>query len=253
MERIPEEGEYIIVKINEISPNSAIVEIKEYDCVNGFVHLSEIANCWIKDIKKFIKPKQIKVAKVLMVDKNRSYINLSFKQVPLNISKQREREYKTEQKAINLLKIFVEKNKTDSAYSEIKKSFLTRFGSIKEVFEYLNSVGVTAFSDEFELDKKFTEGLYEVVKRNIAKKQVHINANIFIRLYDPEGIEKIKKMLDIKEENVKINYICAPNYNMKITGNDYNECEKKFSRISKKILSFSNPKNGIVKLERIKE
>ncbi|RLG14606.1 MAG: hypothetical protein DRN66_01615 [Candidatus Nanohalarchaeota archaeon] len=252
MERIPEEGEYIIVKIKEISPNSAIVEIKEYNYVNGFVHLSEIANCWIKDIKKFIKPNQIKVAKVLRVDRHRSYINLSFKQVPVNISREREREYKIEQKANNLLRRFVEKNKAGITYEEIKKKLTDTFGSIKDSFEYLSSAGAGTFSKDFKLEKNFTEDLYNLVKKSIVKKQVYINANIFIRLYDSDGIEKIKEMLDIKEENVRINYICAPKYSIKITGRDYIECEKKFTQISKKILGFSNPKHNIINIERIK-
>ena len=250
--RIPEEGEYVIVRIKEISPNSAIVNLEEYDSVSGFVHLSEIANCWIKDIKKFIKPNQVKVAKILRSDPNRSYMNLSFKRVPQNIAREREKEYKTEQKANNLLKMLVEKYKVDRSFKEIKSSFLTQFYSVKEAFEYLSSVGVDKFSKEFKLDKKLTEELHEVVKKSIEKKQVHIDAVISIKIYEGNGIEQIKEILNINEEKVEINYVSAPNYSLKIIGKTYPYCEKKYKELTKYIMDYSNSKKNSISINRIK-
>ncbi|MCK5040481.1 MAG: S1 RNA-binding domain-containing protein [Candidatus Aenigmarchaeota archaeon] len=250
--RIPEEGEYIIVRIKEISPNSAIVSMEEYADVSGFVHLSEIANCWIKDIKKFIKPNQVKVARVLRVDRHRSYINLSFKQVPVNVSRDREKEYKMEQKSNNLLKMFVAKNKSAKSFEDIRKMLLDKFYSIKEAFEYLGEEGYEKFSKEFKLDKKFTEDLYELVKKSIVKKEVSICANISVKSYDCDGLNKIKEMLDVEEEKVNVDYVSAPNYRLKITGVDYQECEKKYKEINRKIMAFSDSKKNMIDIERIK-
>ncbi|OYT33888.1 MAG: hypothetical protein B6U87_02835 [Candidatus Aenigmarchaeota archaeon ex4484_52] len=250
--KIPEKGEYVIAKIKEIGSNSVIVTLEEYDSVLGFVHISEIANCWIKNIKKFARPNEIKVAKILSINSNASSINLSFKQVSVNILRDKEKEYRQKQKAENLLKIIAKKNKTDKTYEELRETILNKFSTLKEGFDFLKDEGVEKFCKITKINFDFTNDLYNIVQKNLSKKQVQISANMYIKIYEENGLEKIKEILNINEENAIINYISAPKYRLKITASNYAECENKYKNISKHILGFSNKDKIFIDIKRIK-
>ncbi|HNR04913.1 MAG TPA: S1 domain-containing RNA-binding protein [Bacillota bacterium] len=72
-----EEGKVVEGIVSSITSFGAFVQLPEGKM--GLVHISEIADTYVKDIKHFIKEKDKVMVKVLSVEKN-GKINLSIKQ-----------------------------------------------------------------------------------------------------------------------------------------------------------------------------
>ena len=72
-----EEGKVVEGIVSSITSFGAFVQLPEGKM--GLVHISEIADTYVKDIKHFIKEKDKVKVKVLSVEKN-GKINLSIKQ-----------------------------------------------------------------------------------------------------------------------------------------------------------------------------
>ncbi|RLG70219.1 MAG: translation initiation factor IF-2 subunit alpha, partial [Candidatus Iainarchaeum archaeon] len=78
----PEIGEIVVVKVKKILSYGVFVELLEYDGLTGFVHISEVASSWVKNIRNFVKENQIRAAKVLKVIPEKEQVDLSFEKVP---------------------------------------------------------------------------------------------------------------------------------------------------------------------------
>jgi len=52
---LPEIGELVIATITKIGDHGAYVILDEYDKIQGFLHVSEIAPGWVRNINKYVK------------------------------------------------------------------------------------------------------------------------------------------------------------------------------------------------------
>ena len=50
----PEVGEIIIASVTKIMDHGAYVTLDEYDDIQGFLHISEIAPGWIRSVSKYV-------------------------------------------------------------------------------------------------------------------------------------------------------------------------------------------------------
>ena len=66
IQEIPEQGEIILATVTKVMDHGAYVTLDEYDDIQGFLHISEIAPGWIRSINRFVKDGE---KKVLLVKK----------------------------------------------------------------------------------------------------------------------------------------------------------------------------------------
>ena len=98
---MPEQGEIILATVTKVMDHGAYVTLDEYEDIQGFLHISEIAPGWIRSVNRFVKDGE---KKVLLVKKVKAGdIDLSLKQVSKDQKKQKLKEVKKFEKGKTLL------------------------------------------------------------------------------------------------------------------------------------------------------
>ena len=63
LENGPSEGELIVAVVREVKQNGAYVDLDEYEGIEGFIFIGEIASGWVKNIRAFVRPGQRLICK----------------------------------------------------------------------------------------------------------------------------------------------------------------------------------------------
>ncbi|MDY6766095.1 MAG: hypothetical protein SVW77_01900 [Candidatus Nanohaloarchaea archaeon] len=223
---LPEEGEYVVIEVEEIHEHSASASIKGYD-ETGLIHISEVSRSWVRDIKQHVDEGERTVAQVVEIEdsensKNSSdranssssssgTINLSLKRV--NDAQKREAmdEWNKEEKADKFLQNVADRTDytVDDLYEAVAFPFQKEYGSTFEGFEH------AAMEDaDFEalgIDGALADAVTAVAQDNISLKQVEMEGEMRIEVPGGNGIDAIKDALTVGE-NVEVSYISAPDY-----------------------------------------
>ncbi|MFA5382295.1 MAG: S1 RNA-binding domain-containing protein [Candidatus Micrarchaeia archaeon] len=235
---MPEEGELVLVKIKKILPYGAFCDLEEYK-KEGFVHISEVASRWIKNIHEFVSEGKSDVAKVIKVDKEKGQIDLSLKQVTES-DKKRKIDFVRKDKRVNKLieQAGKQSKLKDKEIEDIKNKLIDEFGELSDALEEISAEGKEALKN-LKLPKKFEEELIILSKKAIKKQKAIIRGILNMCVYEPEGVDIIKKTLSgIKSSKnilIDILYVGAPRYEITIEADDYKTAEKTLEKIIKTI------------------
>src|SRR5919197_3606977 len=127
IQRLPEEGEIIIATVTQVTGHGAYVTPDEYNNMTGFLHISEIATGWIRNIERYVRPKQKAVLKVIRVNKARGEVDTSLKQVSSEERKSKLIEVKKNEKAAAFMGFVKSKLKlTYAQVAEIEEKILQK-------------------------------------------------------------------------------------------------------------------------------
>jgi len=236
---IPKYGENVIVTVKSITPNSALCSLDEYPEVEGMIHVSEVAGKWVRDIKKYVKVGKQYVAKVINVDEEKNFVFLSMKRLSKREKELKMNEIKKEQKSEKILNLFAKKKgiSLEKAYEIVGFKLQEIYGDMYEGFEYALKQPEHLIKNG--ISKEIVDDLAEAAQEFIKKKEVEIKAEIRLKFFTPNGIEKIKQvLLDVKNKyNLNIKYVSAPKYLVEIKTNDPKHAQKELSRILSEELS----------------
>jgi len=210
---LPSVGELVIGKITRINPNSAFVSLEEYDNLEGMVHISEISSGWVRDIRSHVKMDQDVVAKVTRIDGN--FVGLSLKRVDNKQKREKLREYNLSQKAEKMLELAGKKlgKSLDEMYNEAGYKLQDAFGNLYEAF-------MKALTNPSALKSRipdeFISAIKEIAEKSIELKEFDFRAKLFLKTYQPNGINSIKDILiRAKKYGLEVKYISAPEYHVK--------------------------------------
>lgn len=242
----PKRRDLVMIKVIKVNPFSALVSLEEYDKKEGMVHISEVARKWIKDIRKFVKMGQIKVALVLYVDREKGHITLSIKKVSKYDANEKMKVYKREQKAEKMLKQVANELKIDlkEAYKEIGFKLQEEFGEIFKGFQEALE-GKDALI-EAGIPEKYAKVIKAIADKQMEIKEKTIKGELELRCFESNGIEIIKKILEDMEKKYKINinYVSAPSYSLSLRTKDAKAGERKIKEMAEKIISQINSFGG---------
>ena len=241
---MPEQGEIILATVTKVMDHGAYVTLDEYDDVQGFLHISEIAPGWIRSVNRFVKDGE---KKVLLVKKVKARdIDLSLKQVSKDQKKQKLKEVKKYEKGKTLLQNVQDKTKlTDEEIEKIEDKIYTKFDSVYDAFIEIGRNGIESVK-ELKLAKK-TATVIEEICSKIKLPSVEIRGIMEITNSKSDGIEIIKKvLLDTlkKDPTMDITYLGAPKYRLSITSEDFKSAEKSLKPIIIEIQSNIEKKKG---------
>lgn len=253
VQELPEVGEIVIATVTKIMDQGAYVSLDEYNNIPGFLHISEIATGWIRNVEKFVKVGEKKVLMVKRVNSARSEIDLSLKQVSGDQKKQKLLELKRNEKERTL----IENLRTKAALSETEVEKLddvltSNFNSVYDAFTEIVSKGINVL-DGLGLSKKVISAIEEISSK-IQVPHVEIRGVLELTCTKPNGVEIIKKALldaiENKDVNIEISYIGAPKYRLTVSAQDFKTAEKALKPILSTIQTGMEKKGGTFKFTR---
>jgi len=233
---LPEFGELVICNVKKISPFAAWCNLEEYADVEGMIHISEVAGKWVRDIKQFVKLNKQYVAKVTRIDREKNSVNLSLKRVSRSDEKNKWNVYRKGQRAEKILEqVGKELNKSlEQIYTEIGFSLQEKFGELFVAFEEIKkNPDVLQKSDFPEAWKKI---LIAVIEKNLVEKEVVIKADVELKSYENDGVERIKNLLKEVDDKIKVSYISTPIYRVEVKTKNPKIEEKKLEQNLDKII-----------------
>ena len=252
IQEMPEPGEIILATITKVMDHGAYVTLDEYDDIQGFLHISEIAPGWIRSVSRFVRDGEKKVLLVKKVNAQRGDIDLSLKQVSKDQKKQKLKEVKKFEKGKTLLQNVQEKAKlSDEEVEKLEDIIYSKFDSVYDVFILIGRNGIESVK-ELKLAKK-TATVIEDICSKIKLPSVEIRGIMEITNNQSNGVEIIKKtLLDIikKDSTIDITYLGAPKYRLSITSEDFKSAEKLLKPIIEEIETNIDKKKGSFKFTR---
>ena len=252
VQELPEQGEIVLATITKIMDHGAYVTLDEYDGIQGFLHISEIAPGWIRSVNKFVREGDKKVLLVKKVNPERGDVDLSLKQVSNDQKKQKLKEVKKFEKGKTLLQSVQEKAKlSDNEIEKLEDSIYSKFESVYDAFLEIGRNGISSVKD-LKLSKKTSTAIEEICSK-IKLPSVEIRGIMEITNNKSDGVEIIKKtLLDAmkKDSTIDITYLGAPKYRLSIKAEDFKTAEKSLKPIIEEIQKNIEKKSGTFKFSR---
>jgi len=254
IQEMPEQGEIVLATVTKVMDHGAYVTLDEYDDIQGFLHISEIAPGWIRSISRFVRDGEKKVLLVKKVNTKRGDIDLSLKQISKDQKKQKLKEVKKFEKGRTLLQNVQEKAKlSDEEVEKLEDNIFSKFDSVYDAFIEIGRNGIESVK-ELKLAKK-TATVIEEICSKIKLPSVEIRGIMEITNEKTDGVEIIKKILldELKKDStIDITYLGAPKYRISITSDNFKSAEKLLkpiiaeiqTNIEKKKGSFKFPSDG---------
>jgi len=251
-QEMPEQGEIVLATVTKVMDHGSYVTLDEYDNIQGFLHISEIAPGWIRSINRFVKDGEKKVLLVKKVNLKRGDIDLSLKQISKDQKKQKLKEVKKFEKGKTLLQNVKEKAKlSDGEVEKLEDSIYSKFDSVYDAFIEIGRNGIGSVK-ELKLAKKTADAI-EVICSKIKLPSVEIRGILEITNEKSDGVEIIKKILiDVlkKDSTIDITYLGAPKYRLSITSDNFKSAEKLLKPIIAEIEANIEKKKGSFKFTR---
>ena len=252
IQELPEQGEIVLATVTKIMDHGVYVSLDEYDEIQGFLHISEIAPGWIRSVSRFVREGEKKVLLVKKVNPKRGDIDLSLKQVSNDQKKQKLKEVKKYEKGKTLLQSVKEKAKlSDNEIEKLEDSIYSKFDSVYDAFIEIGRNGIDSIK-ELKLNKKTTSAIEEVCSK-IKLPSVEIRGIMEITNTKSNGVEIIRKtLLDAMKKNttIDITYLGAPKYRLSIKAEDFKTAEKSLKPIIEEVQKNIEKKSGSFKFTR---
>ena len=249
---LPEVGEIVVATIAKITAHGAYATLDEYNDIQGFLHASEIAHGWVRNINKFVKSGEKKVLLVKRIKEGREEIDLSLKQVSRDQQKKKLVDVKRFEKGKSIIKSVQEKVKlSNSDVEKLEDKIFSKYDSVYDGVVDIATNGIKVFGD-LKLPKKTLDVIEEVSMKN-KLHSVEIRGILELTDSSSNGVENIKKSLEgfgTADKNVKILYIGAPKYRISVTDSDFKSAEKTLKPVLESIEKNIGKNKGGFKFTR---
>lgn len=251
---LPEEGELVMCTVTKVTGNSVFVNMDEYN-KSGMIHISEVSPGRIRNLRDFVSEGRVVVCKVIKIDRERGYIDLSLRRVSEMMRQEKMNGIKQEQKAEKIIEAVAKTLKIPSKqlYDSVAAKVLEKYSFIYSAFEdvVLNNQSLSTLG----IDKKYADALDEAVKLKIKPPKIEISGTFHISTYSSDGIDVIKTALKPAEEtkDVSMSYLGNGLYHLKITAGDYKSAEKILKPLIENAIKYVEKHDGTAEFIRKEE
>jgi len=248
----PEESELVLCTVTSVQYHSVFVDIDEYG-KSGLIHISEVSPGRIRNIRDFVKEGKKVVCKVLRINQEKGYIDLSLRRVNESEKRRKINEIKKEQNAEKVIEIAAGKIgiKTEELYKEVSEK-ITGYGSLHAFFE--QAAKDESVLESLAIDKKRLKIIGDTVKQRIKPTEVEIAGKLKITTYAPNGIaiikESLKKAGDASNGRISIIYLGSGLYRFMVKADEYKEAEKLLKNATESAISHVTKHAGVAEFAR---
>ena len=250
----PEIGEIVVIKVKKVLNYGAFVELIEYDNRTGFIHISQVASRWVKNIRNYIKENQTRAAQVLSVDLAKNQIDLSLTKVSNQGARDRIEEWKQSKRAKKLIEILAksQKKKFEDTWAEVAEPLIEEYDSLYEAFQEISLNGEKAASC---VGKTWIKSLVELAEKSVAVPLKTVSGIMLIKSESPEAIVHIRNALksalkQAKEAKLSIHYSGSGAYEIKSTALDFKTAEKDMNAARDHVIKALQKEKGTVEFTK---
>jgi translation initiation factor 2 subunit 1 len=235
----PQVGETVVVHADKVLDYGVFCSLVEFPGATGFVHISQVASSWIKNIRNYVREGQMRAALVQKIDFEKLQIDLSFTKVSERQQRVRIDEYKQLKRNQKLVEQMAKsKGKTmEEGWKEIAEPLIAHYETLAQAFEAISLEGKSAVEG---VDAKWVEIVADVVQKNIKAPEKAVKGILSISSHAPNGIELIKSALmegmkGAKNAMIQYSYLGSGKYHIKVVSFDYKVAEKALAQVQEKI------------------
>ncbi len=233
-QRFPKRGEFLIAIVRRILPYGAFCVLPEYDDLEAFLHVSEVAPRWIKNIHEFLHEKQHLVVKVIRADEKKHQVDVSVKRVSDEEKRNKLEQVRREKRAKKMIEFAIKKAKSRADPENIYAAIEQKYG--EDVFGLFEEVlDDDTLLDKVKMPDKVRDELVALIKSSIKKPIVEVSADVVLKCYGADGINTIKKAFGKIKDKCEILYLGAPNYRVRLKAEDYKEGNREMEKLLKKV------------------
>jgi translation initiation factor 2 subunit 1 len=227
----------------------------------AYMHISEVANHWIKNIREFVREGQKEVCKVLKMDPKKGQIDLSKRRVSQQEKREKLKQWKRSNKAEGLLHLLAERLQVplEDLFQKIAFPLDDAYGDdLWAAFEDIKEQGIQSIMDlpfAKEVPEEWLKELESLIQDSVSIPSVHIIGEFELSSYAPNGVEVIKEAItagqsvlsemdDEETYKLSIQTIAPPRYRMEIEAPDYQTAEVFLEKIESKVLKTVKKSGG---------
>ena len=253
----PEEGELVVATITTVKQNGAYVLLDEYEGIEGFIFIGEIASGWVKNIRGFVREGQRVICKVMRTRRDGTSLELSLKSVSEERRRDRLQEWKNEQRAHQLLKVLGEKvGWNEEQVAEYSVELTEAFGGLYTAFEEAAMQEGALQNAGFEGD--WLAAFIEIAVENIIPPFVEVRGTLTLSINVTDGVSVIRSALEAaealsneaKEIDVKCFYDGAPSYRLELRAPDFKVAETMWEEATQAVVNHMTSAGGEATAER---
>ena len=252
-QELPETGEIVIATVTKISDHGAYVTLDEYNKIQGFLHVSEIAPGWVRKVNKYVREGEKIVLLVKKVERGIKEIDLSLKQISKDQRKKKLLDVKRFEKEHGILKNIQEKSKlTTKQIEDLEDKFLSKYNSVYDAMLNIAIKGSGEIED-LKLQKKVITTIEDICSK-MKLPSVELRGILEISNNQSNGVELIQKTLtdaeNTEDAKIEITYLGAPKYRLSLVSQDFKTAEKSLKPILEKIEKNVKKQSGVYNFTR---
>ena len=222
--RVPEVGELVMARVEEISESGVICRLLEYNNLEALLQLSEISRKRLRSIRKVINVGNVKVFQVLRQEKG--YVDLTKKQVDAEMIEEGTEKYEKGKHAMSIVRQLAEV--THQPYEDLCKELLwPLYETERHPYHLFKELTFEGKDHGIKISREVEEALKKIIRQRIVTKEEKVGARVELTCYTYEGIDTIraavKRVLEGRPQ-IKIYYIKAPEYEVSTVGIDHDKC-----------------------------
>lgn len=255
---LPPIGSNVICRITKILNYGVFVELVEFNKIQGFVHISQVAPSWIKNIRNFVKENQVRVGKVMHIDMQKGQVDVSFNKVSEGVERAKLEDYRQFKRSQKLLEVIARQGKADlaTAKKEVQEPLEAAYGSLFDAFQAIAMEKESAL--EGRLDRKWFKPVVEIISKSVAAPEKTVKGKVHVLHNGPDGAEAIRGVLSgaispSQRTKSDLSYLGSGKWLLKVTSNDFKESEKALKQIAESIVKKMEKAGGTAEFEKVEE